>query len=49
MIANLLVFYKGGLSYTEAQNLPIPELMKLNDLAAKINRENEKASKRNGI
>jgi hypothetical protein len=49
MIANLLVFYKGGLSYTEAQNLPIPELCKLNALADRIRIEQKKASERNGI
>lgn len=49
MIANLLVFYKGGLSYTEAQNLPIPELYKLNDFAERINRAKKKASEKNGI
>ena len=42
-------FYKGGLSYTEAQNLPIPELYKLKNSADRINREIKKASESNGI
>jgi len=39
------VFYKGGLSYTEAQNISIPELMRLEKMADKINRERERANK----
>jgi hypothetical protein len=48
MIANLMVFYKGGLSYTELQNMPLPEVYKLNKFAERINKERERAMK-NGV
>lgn len=43
-----MVFYKGGLSYTELQNMPIPEVLKLNNFAQRINKDQERAAK-NGI
>lgn len=45
MIANLMVFYKGGLSYTDLQSMPIPELFRYHGYASRINREMEKAAK----
>lgn len=43
-----MVFYKGGLSYTELQNMPLPDVFRLQDYAVKINKERERAAK-NGI
>ena len=48
IIAHLMVFYKGALSYSELQAMPYPELLKLNEFAERINKERERASK-NGI
>jgi len=42
LISCLMVFYKGALSYTDLQSMPIPELYQLNAHAAKINKEIEK-------
>lgn len=44
-----MVFYKGGLSYTEAQSITIPELLRLNDMASKINKERERENSKNGV
>jgi len=44
-----MVFYKGGFSYTELQNMPLPLLYKYQEYAVKINKQIEMASKRNGI
>jgi len=44
-----MVFYKGGLSYTELQNMPLPEVFRLQDYAAKINKERKRAAESNGI
>lgn len=46
LIANLMVFYKGALSYSELQSMPLPELYQLNEYAVKINREIEKEAKK---
>lgn len=48
IIAHLMVFYKGALSYTELQEMPYPEIFKLNKFAERINKERERAAK-NGI
>jgi hypothetical protein len=45
MFANLMVFYKGGLSFTELNNMPIPLVLTYYDYADKINREIERQSK----
>lgn len=45
MIANLMVFYKGALSYHDLQEMPYPEVFKLNKLAAQINEETQRAMK----
>ncbi len=39
---NLLVFFQGGLGYTELWEMPIPELCLLHEEAARVNRELEK-------
>ena len=44
-IASLMVFYKGSISYDRLRKLPIPELTRLCEYAAKINLEKEKAAK----
>ncbi len=46
MIANLMVFYKGAISYKEFQEMPINDLIDLNNFAQKINREQEKEMKK---
>jgi len=46
LIANLMVFYKGAISYKELINMPIPELLELQKYAEKINREIENESRR---
>lgn len=40
-----MVFYKGGFSYSELQEMPLPELLRYNDYATKINKERERAMK----
>lgn len=45
MIANLMIFYKGGLSYTELQSMPLPNIFRLQEFAARINKERERANK----
>ena len=39
LIANLMVFYKGALTYEALQKMPIPELLVLRDEADRINKE----------
>ena len=48
IIAHLMVFYKGSLSYSQLQGMPYPEILKLNEFAERINKERERATK-NGI
>lgn len=48
IIAHLMVFYKGALSYSELQEMPYPEILRLNEFAGRINKERERAVK-NGI
>jgi len=48
IIAHLMVFYKGALSYKQLQEMPYPEILKLNEFAQRINKERERAAK-NGI
>lgn len=45
IIASLMVFYKGSLSYDRLMSLPIPELTRLCEYAAKITKEQERAAK----
>lgn len=47
MFANLMVFYKGGLSYTELNNMPIPLVLEYHDYAEKMNKEAERRAKMN--
>lgn len=47
MFANLMVFYKGGLSYTELNNMPLPLVIKYNDYAIKMQKEAERMAKQN--
>lgn len=47
MFANLMVFYKGGLSYTELNNMPIPLVLKYYEFADQMNREAERKAKAN--
>lgn len=47
MFANLMVFYKGGLSYTELNNMPIPLVLNYYEYAEKMNKEAERKSKMN--
>lgn len=46
IISNLMVFYKGALSYETLQNMPLPEIYQLNLHAGRISKEIEKASKK---
>jgi hypothetical protein len=43
-----MIFYKGSMSYETLQNMPIPELLRWQKYAAKINKERERAAK-NGV
>lgn len=45
MFANLMVFYKGGLSYSELNNMPIPLVLEYHEYAERMNREAEIRSK----
>ena len=45
VIPNLMVFYKGALSYNDLQIMPYPDILKLNDYAQRINKERERALK----
>lgn len=40
-----MVFYKGAISYKELREMPIPEIINLQEYADKINKEIKKASK----
>lgn len=42
MFANLMVFYKGGLSYTELNNMPLPLVIKYYEYGEKMNKEAER-------
>ena len=44
-----MAFYEGGVSYTELQNMPLPDVFRLKEFAIKINQERERAAKKNGI
>jgi len=46
LIANLMVFYKGALSYETLQAMPVPDLLQLRDEADRINKEVERKQKR---
>jgi len=46
IIAHLMVFYKGALSYSELNEMPYPEILKLNHFADRINKARERAIKR---
>lgn len=39
---NLVAFFEGGLSYTELRNMPIPELRRVHEEAARIQKERER-------
>ncbi len=39
MICILIRFFKGGLNYTEALNLPLTEIFRLQKIASKIDSE----------
>jgi hypothetical protein len=45
LIANVIFFYKGAVSYECAKNMPILELFELSEYGAQINKEIEKQSK----
>lgn len=47
MFANLMVFYKGGLSYTELNYMPIPLVLEYNSHAERINKDAERKAKAN--
>lgn len=36
-----MVYYKGSISYNEFQNMPIPEILKLQEYAEKINKKQQ--------
>lgn len=40
---NILAFYQGGITHSEAENMPIPRLLKAEDHAARISEERQKA------
>lgn len=40
-----MVFYKGALTYNDLNKMPIPEILKLNNLAYRINKERADAEK----
>lgn len=37
-----MIFYEGSLGYTEARGLPLPELKRLHDKAAKVSSQRER-------
>jgi hypothetical protein len=41
-IANLIIFFKGGISYTDFMQMPLPELKRWINHADKINKEYNK-------
>lgn len=41
-----MVYYKGGVTYSELQAMPIPELLELSNNACSINESIEQAQKR---
>jgi len=45
LIANVIFFYKGGVSYACAKEMPVLELFELSEYGARINIEIEKQSK----
>jgi hypothetical protein len=36
-----MVYYKGAVTYKEFQNMPIPEILKLQEYAEKINKKQQ--------
>ncbi len=46
MIANLMVFYKGGFSYSELQDMPLPDVFRWQKYAIKINKERQREAKK---
>lgn len=40
-MANLMVYYKGAITYNELQNMPIPEMLKLQEYAEKITKKQQ--------
>lgn len=42
----MMVFYKGSISYNEFQEMPINDLIDLNNFAQKISSEHEKEMKK---
>ncbi len=42
-----MVFYKGGLSYTELNNMPLPLVFEYHKYAKKMNKEAERLAKQN--
>jgi len=42
MIANLMKFYEGAVSYEAFQAMPYPDILKLNEFAERINKETER-------
>lgn len=47
-IANLVLFYEGGLEYSTARMLPLPELVILHNTAKRINDKREREMKKAG-
>jgi hypothetical protein len=40
----IIRFFKGGLTYQDLENMPIPRIFKWIDIANKINKEEERAN-----
>ena len=40
---NILAFYQGGITHGEAENMPLPRLLKADDHAVRISEERKKA------
>jgi len=45
IIADLMVFYKGAVSYSEFRSMPIDEVLQLKQFADRINKEVERRNK----
>lgn len=43
MVADVIAFYEGGVSYTEAVTMPLPELMQLSEQANRIHNARQRA------
>jgi hypothetical protein len=46
IFANLMMVYNGGLTFSDLNNMPIPQVLEYNKHAERINRERESQMKK---